>query len=169
ADPAWKESASYRALAQCYLAWSGTLNRFIDATKIERRDAERARFVTSLLVDAMAPTNSLAGNPTALKKLIDTGGASFVHGLANLISDYVRNAGLPAQVDTRKFAVGRNLATSAGSAVYRNEVMERIKYRPVGGEVHKRPLLIAPPQINKFYVFDLVPEKSIVQFALNGG
>src|SRR5262249_27301445 len=89
--------------------------------------------------------------------------------LANLISDYVRNAGLPAQVDTRKFAVGRNLATSAGSVVYRNEVMELIQYRPVGGEVHKRPLLIAPPQINKFYVFDLVPEKSIVQFALNGG
>jgi polyhydroxyalkanoate synthase len=116
----------------------------------------------------MAPTNSLAGNPAALKKLVDTGGASLVHGLENLIGDLARNGGLPSQVDRRKFAVGTNLATTPGSVVYRNPVMELIQYRPVGHEVHRRPLLIAPPQINKFYVFDLVPEKSIVQFALQG-
>jgi polyhydroxyalkanoate synthase len=169
ADPAWNESAAYRALAQWYLAWGGALNGFIDQAKMDKRDAERAGFIASLLVDAMSPTNSLLGNPAALKKLVDSGGASFVNGLANLLSDFVRNPGLPAQVDTRKFAVGKNLATTAGSVVYRNEVMELIQYRPVGAEVHERPLLIAPPQINKFYVFDLVPEKSIVQFALNGG
>jgi polyhydroxyalkanoate synthase subunit PhaC len=168
ADPAWKESIAYRALAQCYLAWGGALNRFVDEAKMDKRDAERARFVVSLLVDAMSPTNSFAGNPTALKKLIDTGGASLVHGLENLVGDLARNGGLPAQVDTRQFAVGKNLATTAGSVVYRNPVMELIQYRPMGHEVHRRPLLIAPPQINKFYVFDLVPEKSIVQFALKG-
>jgi polyhydroxyalkanoate synthase len=117
----------------------------------------------------MSPTNSLAGNPTALKKLVDTGGASLVHGVENFIGDLTRNGGLPAQVDTRKFAVGTNLATTPGSVVYRNPVMELIQYRPIGPEVHARPLLIAPPQINKFYVFDLVPEKSIVRFALQGG
>lgn len=168
ADPAWKESFYYRALAQLYLAWGGALNRFVDEAKMDKRDAERARFVVSLLVDAMSPTNSLAGNPTALKKLIDSGGASLAHGLKNFVGDIACNGGLPAQVDGRKFAVGKNLATTPGAVVYRNSVMELIQYHPVGNQVHKRPLLIAPPQINKFYVFDLVPEKSIVQFALNG-
>ncbi len=168
ADPAWKESFAYRALAQAYLAWGGALNRFIDEARMDKRDTERARFVVSLLVDAMSPTNSLAGNPAALKKMVDTGGASLLHGLENFVGDLARNGGLPAQVDARKFAVGKNLATTPGSVVYRSPVMELIQYQPLRPEVHGRPLLIAPPQINKFYVFDLVPEKSIVQLALNG-
>src|SRR5215468_988573 len=166
ADPAWKESAAYRALAQCYLAWSSALHRFVDEATMDRRSAEAARFVLSLLVDAMSPTNSLAGNPAALKKLVDTGGASLVHGLENLIGDLVRNGGLPAQVDARKFAVGRNLATTPGAVVYRSPVLELIQYQPLAEAVHARPLLIVPPQINKFYVFDLAAEKSIVRFAL---
>jgi len=169
ADPAWTESALYRGLAQCYLAWGGALNRFVDEADMEKRDADRARFVVSLFVDAMSPTNSLAGNPAALKKLIDTGGKSLVNGLENFITDLVRNGGLPAQVDSRKFGVGKNLATTPGAVVLRTPVMELIQYRPVGDKAHQRPLLIAPPQINKFYVFDLVPEKSIVRFALEGG
>ncbi len=168
ADPAWKESFPYRALAQCYLAWGGALNRFVDEAKMDKRDAERARFVVSLVVDALSPTNWLGGNPTALKRIVDTGGASFVHGLENLVGDLAYNGGLPAQVDARKFTVGKNLATTPGSVVYRSPVMELIQYQPVNKDVHARPLLIAPPQINKFYVFDLVAEKSIIQFALNG-
>jgi len=156
-------------LAQCYLAWGGALNRFVDKAQMDKRDAERARFVISLLVDAMSPTNWLGGNPTALKKLVDTGGASLLHGFENFIGDMAANGGLPAQVDARRFAVGKNLATTPGAVVYRSPVMELIQYRPLTTEVHARPLLIAPPQINKFYVFDLVPEKSIVQFALKGG
>src|SRR5215831_3545890 len=168
ADPAWKESLVYRSLAQGYLAWGNALYRFLDEAKIDKRDAERARFVVSLVVDAMSPTNSLAGNPAALKKLLETGGASLVHGLENFVGDLVRNGGLPAQVDTRSFSVGKNLATTPGSVVYRTPVMELIQYRPMGDEVHQRPLLIAPPQINKFYVFDLAPEKSIIQYCLKG-
>jgi polyhydroxyalkanoate synthase len=167
-DPAWKESVAYRSLAQGYLAWGNALYGFLDEAKLDKRDAERARFVVSLLVDAMAPTNSLAGNPAALKKLVDTGGASLVRGLENFVGDLVGNGGLPAQVDRRPFAVGKNLATTPGSVVYRTPVMELIQYRPMTGEVHKRPLLIAPPQINKFYVFDLAPEKSIIQYCLKG-
>jgi polyhydroxyalkanoate synthase len=169
ADPAWKESVPYRSLAQVYLAWGQALNRFLDEAKIDRCDAERARFVVSLVVDALAPTNSLGGNPAALKKLVDTGGTSLLHGLEHFVADLLRNGGLPAQVDTRHFAVGRNLATTAGSVVYRTPVMELIQYRPMGNEVHARPLLIAPPQINKFYVFDLAAEKSIVRYCLEGG
>jgi len=169
ADPAWKESVAHRTLAQCYLAWGGALNRFVDEAEMDMREKERARFVVALLVDAMSPTNSLAGNPAALKKLIDTGGASLVHGLENLAGDLARNGGLPAQVDRRKFAVGKNLATTPGAVVYHSPAMELIQYRPMTDEVHERPLLIVPPQINKFYVFDLTPEKSIVQLALKGG
>ena len=169
ADPAWRDSLAYRSLAQGYLAWGNALYRFLDEAELDKRDAQRARFVVSLVVDALSPTNSLAGNPAALKKLLDTGGGSLVHGLENFLGDLVRNGGLPAQVDTRTFAVGRNLATTPGSVVCRTPVMELIQYRPMGDEVHKRPLLIAPPQINKFYVFDLAPEKSIVRYCLEGG
>jgi polyhydroxyalkanoate synthase subunit PhaC len=169
ADSAWKESLPYRALAQAWLAWGRALNGFIDQAGMEKRDAERARFVVSLFVDAMAPTNSLGGNPAALKRLVDTGGASLARGLENFVSDLAANGGLPAQVDRRGFEVGKNLATTPGAVVYRSPVMELIQYRPAGTEVHARPLLIAPPQINKFYVFDLAPDKSIVQLALQGG
>jgi polyhydroxyalkanoate synthase len=168
ADPAWKDNTAYRALAQSYLAWSNALLGLVDKAKLAKRDAERARFVVSLFIDTMAPTNALAGNPAALKKLLDTGGASVMQGLENFVRDLVRNGGLPAQVDTTKFAVGRNLATTPGSVIHRSAVMEVIQYRPVGETVHRRPLLIVPPQINKFYVFDL-PGKSIIEFALQGG
>src|SRR5262249_35098129 len=87
-----------------------------------------------------------------------------LHGYENFVRDVVRNGGLPAQVDTRTFAVGKNLATTAGAVVLRNEVMELIQYRPITDEVHQRPLLIAPPQINKLYVFDLVPDKSLIRY-----
>src|SRR5215510_2688815 len=168
ADSAWKDSAAYRALAQNYLAWSGALNRFVDQAEMEDRDRLRARFIVSLFVDAMAPTNTINGNPAALKKLVDTGGASLRQGMENFARDLAGNGGLPAQVDGRKFTVGENLATTPGAVVYRSPVMELIQYRPLGDQVYGRPLLIAPPQINKFYVFDLSPEKSIIRFALAG-
>jgi polyhydroxyalkanoate synthase len=169
ADPAWRDNAVYRALAQGYFAWANALYRFLDDARFDTSNAERARFLISLLVDALSPTNALAGNPAALKKLVETGGLSLLHGLENFIGDLVRNGGLPAQVDTRNFAVGKNLATTPGAVVLRTDVMELIQYQPLTEQVHKRPLLIAPPQINKFYVFDLAPEKSIIRYCLDGG
>jgi len=168
ADPAWKSNVAYRMLAQSYLAWGNALYGFLEKANFDKRDGERARFVVSLLVDALSPTNALAGNPAALKKLVDTRGASLVNGLENFVGDLLRNGGLPAQVDTTSFAVGKNLATTLGVVVYRTPVMELIQYHPTREEVHKRPLLIVPPQINKFYVFDLVPEKSIIRYCLDG-
>src|SRR4029077_313 len=142
ADPAWKDSAIYRALAQCYLAWGGGPNHFVEESKMDKRDAERARFIVSLWVDAMAPTNSILGNPVALRKFVETRGASFISGLENLTRDLARNGGLPAQVDNTKFAVGKNLATTPGAVVYRSPVLELIQYRPMSNEVSTRPLLI---------------------------
>ncbi len=169
ADPAWSENAAYRALAQSYFAWANALLHFVDDARIDTRTAERARFLVSLLVDALSPTNSLPGNPAALKKAVESGGTSLIHGLENFIGDYIRNGGLPAQVDTRSFAVGTNIATTPGSVVLRTDVMELIQYRPVTERVFERPLLIVPPQINKFYVFDLVPEKSVIRYCLEAG
>jgi polyhydroxyalkanoate synthase len=169
ADSAWKDSVAYRTLAQNYLAFGGALTGFIDEARMDKRDTDRSRFIASLMIDAMAPTNAIGGNPAALKKCIDTGGASLVHGFENFSRDFARNGGLPAQVDTRKFKVGENLATTPGAVVYRSPVLELIQYAPMTDKVHARPLLIVPPQINKFYVFDLVAEKSIIQFALKGG
>ena len=169
ADTAWRESGPYRLLAQAYLAWGNALDEFVTHAKMDKRDEQRARFVVSLFVNAMAPTNALGGNPAALKRALDTGGASLLHGLENFVSDLARNGGLPAQVDRRKFAVGKNLATTEGSVVFRNRVLELIQYRPLAPQVYKRPLLIVPPQINKYYAFDLSADKSIVRFALQGG
>ena len=146
ADPAWKSNVAYRMLAQSYLAWGNALYGFLEKANFDKRDGERARFVVSLLVDALSPTNALAGNPAALKKLVDTRGASLVNGLENFVGDLLRNGGLPAQVDTTSFAVGKNLATTPGVVVYRTPVMELIQYQPTQGQVHQRPLLIAPPR-----------------------
>src|SRR5262249_11229289 len=118
ADPAWKDNIAYRALAPSYLAWSDALLEPADEAGMAQRDADRARFVLSLFIDAMAPTNALAGNPAALKKLVDTGGRSLLNGLEDFVRDLVRNGGLPAQVDRTRFAVGKNLATTPGSVIY---------------------------------------------------
>ncbi len=134
-----------------------------------RRQADRAKFVVSLLKDAIAPTNFFAGNPAALKKLIDTKGTSVLRGLANFIDDLGSGTWLPRQVDTRPFAVGKNLATTPGAVVYRNDMLELIQYAPTTSEVRARPLLIVPPQINKYYVFDLAPTQSLVRWSLDSG
>jgi polyhydroxyalkanoate synthase len=169
ADAAWRDNGVFRRLVQTYVALGGSLERVVDEAKLDPEAAERARFAVSLFVDAIAPTNFVAGNPAALRKLVDTRGASVLRGFANFVEDLARGTGLPRQVDTRPFGVGRNLATTPGAVVFRNEVLELIQYAPTTPRVHARPLVIVPPQINKFYVFDLAPDKSLVRYALDSG
>ena len=169
ADPAWSGNAMFKRLLQAYIATGKTLDRCIDEAHMDAANTERARFVASLFVDAIAPTNFLAGNPAALKRLVDTSGASVIRGLANFVEDMTSGARLPKQVDARPFTVGGNLATAPGAVVYRNKLLELIQYVPTTEQVYQRPLLIVPPQINKYYVFDLVPSKSIVQWSLGSG
>jgi poly(3-hydroxyalkanoate) synthetase len=125
--------------------------------------------VVSLLTDALAPTNTLLGNPAALKRVIDSGGASLLEGFKNLLADLTANRGMPAQVDTTAFQLGKNLALSPGAVVFRNDVLELIQYAPATGEVYARPQMIVPPQINKYYVFDLSPGRSIVEYLVQNG
>ncbi|MFM0287170.1 alpha/beta fold hydrolase [Paraburkholderia megapolitana] len=163
-DPAWQSNSLYRMAMQGYVAWRNALTGFVDRSMLDDKSKERARFVLSLFTDAVSPTNTLLGNPAALKKIIDSGGASLLGGIRNLVTDVVQNQGMPAQVDRSAFKVGENLATSPGAVVFRNEVLELIQYTPATEHVYTRPQLIVPPQINKYYVFDLSEGKSIVDY-----
>jgi polyhydroxyalkanoate synthase len=168
-DPAWKSSFIHKALLQSYLAWGEAINGFVEKVGLEGQDKARAKLITQMFVDALAPTNGLVSNPAALKKLVDTGGESLWSGLKNYIDDLVNNGGMPSQVDAKPFEVGKNIATTPGAVVYRNEILELIQYNPTAPQVWQRPLVITPPQINKYYSLDLSPEKSMVRFLLSQG
>jgi polyhydroxyalkanoate synthase subunit PhaC len=168
-DPAWKSSRLQQKLLQSYLAWGEAIRALVDKADLSDQDRARAKLIADILVDALAPTNGLVSNPTALKKLIDTGGESLWSGLKNYLEDLVKNGGLPSQVDSKPFQVGKNIATTPGAVVLRTEVFELIQYKPMAAEVWARPLLIVPPQINKFYSLDLSPDKSMIQFLLREG
>jgi len=165
-DSAWQSNPFYRIALQSYLAWGNALAGFVDRSALDERSKDRARFVLQLITDALAPTNTLLGNPAALRKVVESGGTSLIAGLQNALTDLLKNQGMPAQVDMSAFEVGKNLGTSPGAVVFRNEVLELIQYTPATGEVYGRPQLIVPPQINKFYVFDLSEGKSIVDYLL---
>jgi len=168
-DTIWKENPLYRTCLQGYLAWTNALQGFVDRSSLDARTKDRARFAISLVADALAPTNTLLGNPAALKKTWETRGANILAGLKNLAGDMIDNGGLPAQVDKKAFTVGKNLAMSPGMVVFRDPVLELIQYSPATESVYARPHLIVPPEINKFYVFDLSPGKSIVEYMVKHG
>jgi polyhydroxyalkanoate synthase subunit PhaC len=153
---------------QAHATTGKELDRYIDATALNARDKARAHLVASIFVDTIAPSNTLL-NPTALKRAVDTGGASLLKGVKNLAHDLRHNKGLPASVDKSAFAIGRNLCLSPGNVVFRNQVLELIQYRPTADKVYARPLVITPPQVNKFYALDLSPEKSLIKFAAAEG
>jgi polyhydroxyalkanoate synthase len=172
ADPAWATNPVYRRLAQEYLATAGSLGRLVDAFEArggDWREVEQARFVVNAIASAMAPTNTLLGNPAALKRAFDTGGRSVARGLGNLLTDLRRNGGMPAQVDRSAFTVGEDLALSPGVVVDRDEVAEVIRYTPSTPSVRQRPLVIVPPPIGRFYFLDLRPGRSFVEYAVSQG
>jgi polyhydroxyalkanoate synthase len=165
----WQKSGYYKRLMQGFVAWRDMLNRILDRAETTTEDRERARFVLQLFTETFAPTNSLLGNPGAFQRLTETRGKSLLWGLQNFIDDLTNNFGMPRQVDDRKFQVGRNLAMTPGAVVYRGESFELIQYTPQTELVHRRPLLIIPPQINKYYATDLAPGRSFAEFAVQHG
>jgi polyhydroxyalkanoate synthase len=165
----WQKSGYYRRLMQGFVAWRDMLHRVLDRADTTTDDRERARFVLQLFCETFAPTNSLLGNPGALQRLTETRGKSLLWGLQNFIDDLTNNFGMPRQVDERKFQVGRNLATTPGAVVYRGESFELIQYRAQTALVHQRPLVIVPPQINKYYATDLAPGRSFAEYAVQHG
>ncbi|KPU61654.1 poly(R)-hydroxyalkanoic acid synthase, class II family protein [Pseudomonas fluorescens] len=167
-DPSWRLNPFYRRSLQAYLAWQKQLNAWVDESNLAADDQARARFILAQLGDALSPSNNPL-NPLAVKELFNTGGASLLKGIGHLLDDLRHNGGMPSQVSKQAFEVGRNIATTPGAVVFRNEVLELIQYQPMSEKQYARPLLIVPPQINKYYIFDLSAEKSFVQYALKNG
>jgi polyhydroxyalkanoate synthase len=165
ADPAWSLNPFYRRSLQAYLAWQKQVKSWIDEGDMSPEDRARAHFAFTLLNDAVAPSNTLL-NPLAVKELFNSGGQSLVRGLSHLFDDLLHNDGLPRQVTRQAFEVGKTVATTSGSVVFRNEMFELIQYKSMSEKQYAKPLLVVPPQINKYYIFDLSPQNSFVQYAL---
>jgi polyhydroxyalkanoate synthase subunit PhaC len=169
ADPTWTKSRPHAALWQTYAALGSAVNEFVEKAELSNVDRRRARLASSILIDALAPSNMLLVNPTAMRQIVDTDGESLIRGANNFVSDLINNGGLPATVDKSKFQVGKNLATSEGACVWRSDIAELLQFAPQSAEVQSRPLIIVPPQINKYYALDLSPDKSLVQYLTRNG
>jgi polyhydroxyalkanoate synthase subunit PhaC len=168
-DPAWSEHPIYRRLMQSYLAWRTAMHDLVNDEEVEWQEIEQQKFALTLITEALSPTNLFLTNPTSLKRAFDTAGQSVVRGIGSFLSDLWNNGGMPQQVDKRPFQVGKNLAVSPGAVVYRSPVCEVIQYAPSNEKVYQRPLVFIPPQINKFYIMDLAPGRSFVEYAVKHG
>jgi polyhydroxyalkanoate synthase len=168
-DPAWQYNPFFRAGAQYYLAVQKGMKNWLEELELDELERNRANFIANIILDGLAPTNTLVGNPTAQKQIINSGGLSLIKGLQNAYNDLVHNKGMVSQVDKRPFKLGENIATSKGSVVYRDEIMEVLQYAPTTDEVYEIPQLTIPPQINKMYINDLSPDKSVIKWQLDNG
>jgi polyhydroxyalkanoate synthase len=169
ADPAWATNPVYYSVRLGYLAACRYARDVVGSATMEADAARKATLAMDLLLDALAPTNFLATNPAALKRAFDTGGASLVKGARTFVDDVLHNEGRPRQVDSSGFTVGGNLAATPAKVVYRNELMELLQYEPQTEQVHAAPLLCSPPWINKYYVMDLAPGRSFIEWAVQHG
>ena len=166
-DPAWQYNPFMRAGMQYYLAVQKGTSKWLEDLDLDELERDRARFISNIIIDGLAPTNTLIGNPSAQKMAITSGGLSLIKGLKNAYDDMVHNKGMVSQVDKKPFKLGENVATSKGSVVLRTEMMELIQYAPTTDEVYEIPQLTIPPQINKMYINDLCPAKSVVKYQLD--
>jgi polyhydroxyalkanoate synthase len=168
--PAWTSNAVLDAIKQAYLLTSRSLLETVDAAEgLDAREKARMRFFARQFCDAMSPTNFAFLNPAVVEETARSGGRNLLRGTQHLLEDALHNGGRPALVDKTAFAVGKNLAISRGSVVYRNELIEVIQYEPTTPDVFARPLLIVPPWINKYYVLDLQPHNSFIKYATDHG
>ncbi|MEO0462072.1 MAG: alpha/beta fold hydrolase [Pseudomonadota bacterium] len=168
-DPAWQFNPFFRAGAQYYLAVQKGMRGWLEDLELDELERNRANFIANIILDGLAPTNTLVGNPMAQKQIINSGGLSLIKGLQNAYKDLTQNKGMVSQVDKRPFKLGENVAITKGSVVLRTEMMELIHYAPTTEEVYEVPQLTIPPQINKMYINDLSPEKSVVKWQLDNG
>jgi polyhydroxyalkanoate synthase len=166
ADPAWQDNPAFFAIGQAYLAAVQLADGLLAAGRGEPLTDAKARLVSDLILAALAPTNYFATNPAALKRAFETAGASVVAGTRNFLDDLRNNKGMPRQLDTRPFEIGRNMAATPGQVVFQNELMELIQYSPQTPQVRTVPVLASPPWINKYYIMDLAPGRSFLEWAV---
>jgi polyhydroxyalkanoate synthase subunit PhaC len=168
-DPAWAGNPLLRRTMQAYLATAQSVAGVVADAGLDGADAERVGFVVTNLIDALAPSNNPLLNPAALKAALDTGGGSALAGLRNFGADMAVAPRVPSMVEPDAFEVGVDLAVTPGSVILRTPVFELIQYRPATATVRPVPLLIVPPVINKFYVMDLAPDRSMVEYLVGRG
>jgi polyhydroxyalkanoate synthase subunit PhaC len=170
--PDWSENAVFEYLKQSYLLSADAILAAV--RKVEGLDphtAHKTEFYARQFVDAIAPSNFVATNPEVLKTTLETGGLNLIDGLTHLLDDLERGQGRLAITMTAPdaFRIGETLAATPGKVIFQNDLMQLIQYAPSTGEVRRRPLLIVPPWINKFYVLDLRPENSFIRWAVDQG
>ncbi len=166
-DPAWQQNPLASLYARVYLLNAEFLNRLAESVEADGKTKKRIRFAVSQFVDAASPSNFLALNPEAQKRLIETGGESLQQGIRNLLGDLRK--GKITQTDESAFEVGRNVATTEGAVVFQNELMQLIQYKPLTAKVYTRPYVMIPPCINKYYILDLQPDNSFIRYTVEQG
>jgi len=171
-DPAWQDHAVFDFIKQSYLLSARFMQNTVrDVEGLDDKTAKKVDFYTRQFVDAMAPSNFVLTNPEVLRATVDSGGENLVKGLEHMLDDLERGKGQLAikMTDTDSFKLGENIATTPGKVVYQNDLMQLIQYAPSTNKVRKRPLLIIPPWINKFYILDLKPKNSFIRWAVGQG
>jgi polyhydroxyalkanoate synthase len=164
---AWSKDPRYEAVARVYLAQADMFGKALDAAPLDERTKAQWGFALGHVLDALSPANTLATNPEAMQLALESGGASLVEGLRLFTEDLAR--GRIAMTDESAFEVGRNVATTPGTVVFQNDLIQLIQYTPTTARVYKRPLVIVPPCINKYYILDLQPANSFVAHAVAEG
>ena len=170
--PEWSENAVFNFVTDSYLvAAESILSAIRDVKGMDEASTRKVDFYTRQFVDALSPSNFVATNPEVLTATLASGGQNLLRGLENLLADLERGNGRLAitMTDMKAFRLGENIATTPGKIVYQNELMQLIQYTPSTREVRRRPLLIVPPWINKFYVLDLQPKNSFIKWAVDQG
>jgi polyhydroxyalkanoate synthase len=168
ADKVWTESASWDVTKEWYLTLTRHIQDMLYRTPgLSSRERRRAAFWWRKWLNGMAPTNFLLTNPVAMKKAIETNGDSLLRGARNFIADL--QAGTIRLTRPDDFKVGGNLATTPGKVVLRNRLLELIHYAPTTPQTYRVPIVIVTPWINKFYILDLTPKKSLVKYLLDQG
>ena len=168
ADPTWRENYFYRMLGSSYRLFEEWTNRMAGATDGSWDRQARTRYLASILTATMSPTNLLLTNPAALKRAFETGGVSVLRGTRNMTRDLTRG-GMPQMVNREPFPVGEKLACTPGAVVYRDEIFELLQYTPATPAVRSRPLLMVPPELNRYYILDLAPGRSLVEYCVQNG
>ncbi|MFO1432478.1 MAG: class I poly(R)-hydroxyalkanoic acid synthase [Candidatus Competibacteraceae bacterium] len=171
-DAVWAENALFDWIKQFYLLTARHFYYlFTQVEDLDPKTAEKIEFYTRQWLDALSPTNFPLTNPEVIQTTLETGGENLVQGLANLLEDLDRGNGRLrlTQTDPEAFEPGRNLATTPGKVIYQTELMQLLQYQPTTESVYQRPLLIVPPWINKYYILDLQPKNSFIQWAVAQG
>ena len=168
-DRAWSGNPLLRRTMQTYLALGKTAEDLLGDAELGWRDNTRLKFVLTNLIAASAPSNNPYLNPAAWKAYIDTGGLSLVRGARAFAADMACAPHIPTMVKGDAFGVGKDLAVTPGSVVARTEVCELLQYQPATPAVHQFPLLLVPPMINKYYVTDIAPGRSMIEYFVSQG